>query len=66
VELYEATKHNFGTYHINHGVSKKLLKEWFGHTSLKSTEIYAKIQVVDKFREIVGRKKRVVKLADRR
>lgn len=35
------------------------MKEWFGHTSIKSTEVYAKIQVVDKFREIEESKKKV-------
>jgi hypothetical protein len=28
------------------------LKEWFGHASIKSTEIYAKIRGVDAFRQI--------------
>jgi site-specific recombinase XerD len=47
-----AAKHSFGTYHVNSGISKDLLKEWFGHSSIKSTEIYAKIRVVDAFRQI--------------
>lgn len=52
IELYEATKHSFGTHYVNSGISKDLLKEWFGHASIKSTEIYAKIRVVDAFRQI--------------
>jgi hypothetical protein len=28
------------------------LKEWFGHASIKSTEVYAKIKVIDAFRQI--------------
>lgn len=52
IELYEATKHSFGTHYVNNGISKDLLKEWFGHASIKSTEVYAKIKVVDAFRQI--------------
>ena len=52
IELYEATKHSFGTHYVNSGISKDLLKEWFGHASIKSTEVYAKIKVVDAFRQI--------------
>jgi integrase len=52
VELYEATKHSFGTWHINNGVNKDVLKEWFGHTSVKSTEIYAKLNAVEAFRKL--------------
>jgi integrase len=52
IELYEATKHSFGTHYVNSGISKDLLKEWFGHASIKSTEIYAKIKVVDAFRQM--------------
>lgn len=52
IELYEATKHSFGTHYINNGVSRDLLKEWFGHQSMKSTEVYAKIKVIDAFRRI--------------
>ncbi len=52
IELYEATKHSFGTHYVNSGISKDLLKEWFGHASIKSTEIYAKIRVVDAFRQM--------------
>ena len=59
IKLYEVTKHSFGTWDKNHGVNKKLLKEWGGHTSLKSTEIYGKMDVVDKFRGIMGSKKRL-------
>lgn len=57
IELYEATKHSFGTWHINHGVSKDILKEWFGHTSVKSTEIYAKLNAVDAFRKMQNNNK---------
>jgi len=52
IELYEATKYSFGTHYVNSDISKNLLKEWFGHASIKSTEIYAKIRVVDAFRQI--------------
>ena len=52
IELYEAAKHSFGTYYVNNGISNDLLKEWFGHASIKSAEIYAKIRVVDAFRQI--------------
>lgn len=52
IELYEATKHSFGTHYVNNGVSKYLLKDWFGHVSIKSVDVYAKIKVVDAFRQI--------------
>ena len=48
----QAAKHSFGTYYVNNGISNDLLKEWFGHASIKSAEIYAKIRVVDAFRQI--------------
>ena len=50
--MYEATKHSFGTHYVNRGISKDLLKEWFGHASIKSTEVYAKIKIMDAFRQI--------------
>ena len=56
IELYEATKHSFGTHYVNNGISKDLLKEWFGHASIKSTEVYAKIRIVDAFRQIQNEK----------
>lgn len=63
IELYEATKHSFGFYHLNKmGVSKEMLKEWYGHASVKTTDLYAKIQVVDAFREVQERKNKVVEL----
>ncbi len=65
IKLYEATKHSFGTHYINHDVSKDLLKEWFGHTTTKTTEIYAKIKVVDAFRKIQERKEKVVDISER-
>ena len=52
IELYEATKHSFGTEQVNNGVPIYYLKEWFGHTSEKMTEKYAKLNVVDVFRKI--------------
>lgn len=66
IQLYEATKHSFGTYHINNGVSKDLLQKWFGHASAKSTEIYARVHVVDAFRHMNDMKKKVVEMADYR
>jgi chromosomal replication initiator protein len=51
--------------HINHGVSRDVLKEWFGHSSLKSTEIYTKLNAVDAFRKIQKNKK-VVDLKERK
>ena len=54
IELYEATKHSFGTYYINHGASKDLPKEWFSHISKKSVELYAKIHVANVFRQREG------------
>lgn len=44
------------------GVSKEQLKDWYGHTSIKTTEIYAKLQVVDTFRKVEERKRRVVEM----
>ena len=52
VELYEATKHSFGTDQVNKGVPIQWLQQWFGHTSQKMTEKYAKLNVVDVFRKL--------------
>lgn len=54
VELYEATKHSFGTEWVNSdaGITTYHLKEWFGHTDAKQTEKYAKLRIVDVFRKI--------------
>lgn len=52
IGLYEATKHSFGTQLVNEGVSLELLKGWFGHTSQKTTEKYAKLKVVEAFRDL--------------
>jgi hypothetical protein len=62
IELYEATKHSFGTQRINEGVPENLLREWFGHCNSEMTRKYAKLRVVDAFREIENRKKNVVEL----
>ena len=59
ISLYEATKHSFGTYYGNHGVSKDLLKEWFGHTSMKTTERYVKMNAIDAFRHMIEQDKKV-------
>jgi integrase len=37
--LYEATKHSFGTEWRNKGMSLDNLRAWFGHKSVKTTEI---------------------------
>jgi integrase len=51
IELYEASKHSFGTQKINEGkVSIYDLKEWYGHTKIDTTEKYAKLNIVDVFR----------------
>ena len=52
IELYEATKHSFGTDQVNKGVPIQWLQQWFGHTSQKMTEKYAKLNVVDVFRKL--------------
>lgn len=54
IELYEATKHSFGTEWVNSdtGITTYHLKEWFGHTSEKMTEKYAKLRIVDVFRKV--------------
>lgn len=62
ITLYEATKHSFGTRYVNDGVSRDLLKEWFGHTKIETTEKYSKIKVVDAFRKISEEKKKFIKL----
>jgi integrase len=62
IELYEATKHSFGTQQVNEGVPMELLQQWFGHTSTAMTRRYAKLKVVDAFRAIQDRKKKVVEL----
>lgn len=52
ISLYEATKHSFGTQLINKGVPENLLKKWFGHTKSEMTEKYAKLKVVNAFRNL--------------
>lgn len=59
IELYEATKHSFGTQRINEGVPENLLREWFGHAKAEMTRRYAKLKVVDAFRQIEERKTKV-------
>lgn len=66
IELYEATKHSFGTQRINEGVPENLLREWFGHAKSEMTRKYAKLKVVDAFRQIEERKKAVVDMEDYR
>jgi integrase len=55
ITLYEATKHSFGTRYVNDGISRDLLKEWFGHTKIEMTERYSRIKVVDAFRQMLER-----------
>ena len=55
-ESYEHTKHSFGTQHINKGVDRAIIKDWFGHTDMKTKEKYAKFKVVDSMRKFVGLK----------
>jgi integrase len=51
--LYEFTKHSFGTQFINdHPGKEMLLQEHFGHTRYDMTKRYAKMKVVDAFREM--------------
>ncbi len=66
VSLYEATKHSFGTQRVNEGVSLELLQKWFGHTKVDMTQRYAKLKVVDAFRQIEEKKKAVVDMEDYR
>lgn len=51
VKLYESTKHSFGTQLINEGVPEEILRKWFGHSSLKMTEKYARLKTVEAFRK---------------
>jgi site-specific recombinase XerD len=52
IELYEATKHSFGTQLINEGIPENYLQEWFGHSKSDMTKRYAKLKVVDVFRKL--------------
>lgn len=51
-ELYEHTKHSFGTQYVNSGMDRANIKDWFGHTDMKTTEKYAKFKVVEAFRKV--------------
>lgn len=52
VELYEATKHSFGTQMVNESeIPLDMLQEWFGHTKADMTKKYAKLKIVDAFRK---------------
>jgi integrase len=53
--LYESSKHSFGTEWRNKGMSLDNLRAWFGHKSVKTTEIYSKCDPVNAFKEKVGR-----------
>jgi integrase len=64
IELYEFTKHSFGTQLYNQGVSIDLLQQHFGHTSIEMTRKYAKLKVVDAFRKIEEIKNSSSKKAD--
>jgi integrase len=55
INLYNATKHSFGTHHRKMGVPLDMIQAWFGHKSIKSTEIYATPDIESAFKEKVGR-----------
>lgn len=51
--LYEFTKHSFGTQFVNENPGKEmLLQEHFGHKRYDMTKRYAKMRIVDAFREM--------------
>lgn len=51
--LYEFTKHSFGTQFVNENSGKEmLLQEHFGHTRYDMTKRYAKMKIVDAFKEM--------------
>jgi integrase len=52
-ELYEHSKHSWGTQYINSGLDRGVIKDWFGHTDLKTTERYARFKVVDAVRKVL-------------
>ena len=62
ISLYEATKHSFGTYHVNEGITRDQIKEWFGHTDIRTTERYARVRHLDAFRKMIESKEKVKKL----
>jgi integrase len=45
VTCYEGTRHSLASQAVNHGVSMRLVKEFLGHKSEKSTCRYAKVMV---------------------
>jgi len=51
-ELYEVSKHSFGTQKANEGIPLSMLTEWFGHSSEEMTKKYAKLNIVDAFRKM--------------
>uniref|UniRef100_A0A6H1Z8Z4 Putative site-specific tyrosine recombinase n=1 Tax=viral metagenome TaxID=1070528 RepID=A0A6H1Z8Z4_9ZZZZ len=52
ISLYEATKHSFGTSWRQAGMPLEALQGWFGHKSIKTTEIYSKADVVETFKKV--------------
>jgi integrase len=50
-ELYEHSKHSWGTHYINSGLDRGVIKDLFGHTDMKTTEKYAKFKVVEAVRK---------------
>jgi len=52
ITLYEAVKHRFYTQMHNRGIPLDDLRKWGGHTSVKTTEKYAKLDVGNAFRNV--------------
>jgi len=52
ITLYETIKHSFYTQLYNRSVPLDDLRKWGGHTSVKTTEKYAKLDVVNAFRNV--------------
>lgn len=66
ISLYEATKHSFGTYHVNEGITRDQIKEWFGHTDIRTTERYTRVKHLDAFRKMIElRERKVLTVNDR-
>jgi len=65
IRLYEATKHSFGTHYVNAGITRDQMKEWFGHTDIRTTERYTKVRHLDAFRRMIESEEKVRKATKR-
>jgi integrase len=53
-------------HHVNAGITRDQIKEWCGHTDIRTTERYARVGHLDAFRRIINNQKKVKAIASNR